>query len=948
MDSDALGLALSTHWVAIEEASTPPFRWSDYTDLEARYDFTALASMWTSNANSFNGGNYLETDTAAATSAGFSVLGWVKSGDTAEQTALWIGNKDTADEWVRIGIDSAGDAFLGRIASAGSEDVTTGANIDDDAWHFLGAVHTGIADVDLYVDAAAAVNDTTSVAVANFDRTTIGAAGDSSRSAYWIGELDNFYVFNAVLTTAEVAYMRTNKPTYAQLVTQFAAGASNCPDPDDVAGYWGLDERSGLRKDGSGSGIHLSPSPKLAVKFESDDSEYATGANVASDYPLSVVANWKTSGATSQGLFQVGEAGVQAWLLFYVGDDGKLKSDAYQTGTPDQNLVVSVATDAADNTWHWGGVVWGSSTNSDHKLYFDDAAAVAGAGDTVTITGTYDHSTIGRRDLATPDLYFDGAIDEVGVWAEALSDGNMTWLRTGGIRGGPVAYADVVNSGHADNPGTTNLLAWYSLRETDPSGGNTLVNVHNPGTYDLTTASGGSGPTSVVGVVDYNPVATEGTVEAVTTVEDTAANFPTINSYMEAASAPISAFPFSMAVWVKGEILVANGFPMSLGLNAVTHAGIRVDQDGTVRMVSGSLKLVPAHATNVLDDEWHLVVAVWTDATTRGISVDGSAFTTDSTSYAFPTGVTHVAIGRLANSGSAFVASVDEAMLFSSALSATDASELYNAGVGVLARGFDSDTLTSGKTPLHGWSCSETNEGGDFGRDMVRTGTPIDLTATSSPNQPVRVDGIPAGQVSGLVFRVDDQTANDNDLTQSDFDKRPEVVRVTDGTGYALQFDVVDDYLQSTAFGSALSQPNDIFATADFASATGGLRTLYDGLSSSTHHRLYSSGGNSLIMITNAAIVDGAVTTSLETTLAVWNTTSSALYRDGGAASTTGNVGTQTLTGITVGAEYNGLTPAGITVRQLVINDGALTTAERNAIGGQLADDHGLSWSAIA
>jgi hypothetical protein len=44
-------------------------------------------------------------------------------------------------------------------------------------------------------------------------------------------------------------------------------------------------------------------------------------------------------------------------------------------------------------------------------------------------------------------------------------------------------------------------VVWLKLNEDDPSAGATLVNVHNPGTLDVTTASGGAGPVTAVGMV---------------------------------------------------------------------------------------------------------------------------------------------------------------------------------------------------------------------------------------------------------------------------------------------------------------------------------------------------------------------------------------------------------------------------------------------------------------
>ncbi len=152
--------------------------------------------------------------------------------------------------------------------------------------------------------------------------------------------------------------------------------------------------------------------------------------------------------------------------------------------------------------------------------------------------------------------------------------------------------------------------------------------------------------------------------------------------------------------------------------------------------------------------------------------------------------------------------------------------------------------------------------------------------------------------------------------------------------------------LVSSAFASALSQPNTLIATVESFVSSG---TIMDGLTGAAEQRIGKQSGFLRLDAGVAAdTTEAFAVDTLLTAVGAINGASSVGYVNGGSGDVV-NAGAETMTGITVGILNNKSTlPWGGTMRQVAVNDGALSTAELNAIGKKLADDHSLTWTAIA
>jgi hypothetical protein len=919
------------------------FAWANYPSIEARLDHTALANMLTSAAASFDGTNWLEIDTAAVTGFDVTMVAWVKSGETAEQTALWIGNKDTADEWVRIGLDSAGDAMLGRIASGGAEDVTTGSNIDDDAWHFIGAVLDAADDAALYVDSDAAVTDSTSRAIANFDRTTVGATGDSSRSAHFKGEIDNPLIWTRALTAAQISWVQTNKPTYNTLST---STDTNNPGTTGLVLANKLDEMSGVRMDQSGNALHLAPAgDAVGVTFERDDLEYAEVDTAAfTAYGFSMGCSFKSGNAASQALMAVCDKDSAAEAQWILINGTTVQASSSSAGDGTQSASDSTI-DPDDGSWHTAAGVWTNATLRD--VYADGNTSQ----DTVSVTigATYDRTSLARIGVSTPSSRFDGTLDNAWIYSTALTAAQVGFLQSGGTGGLPATYQDVLQSNDANNPGTTGLVAWWKLNEDDPSaGGDTLVNVHNPGTLDLSSGSGGVGPVTATGHVTDLPFAVAGTIEQVAEVEDRATGTAVSGSkYLSrSGSFPLTTWPRSIAAWMKTAADENNARLIHIGdgsldnrqeMYMITGGQMRA----AVRFNAGSTSfLTTAGALN--DNEWHLLVMCSTADNVHKLSIDGGAYASSGTDIGGVPLNGAQGIGNRVSGLNPLTTTVDEAMVFDGELTAADVTALWNGGAGVLGQDLVDGTvvLPSAITPFAAWPLSANNAAGQ-GYDA--TGSGYNLTVTGGPSDDA---GIAAGQtLHGLCWQSTDQ-ASSNDLTQATFAARPEVVGIDAGTReYALRGDGVNDYLQ-VDFGADNSEPHDTWIVCKLTAAAS--TEIFDGIAALKEHAVRTDATPNWQLDQGTPQVAGTPNTNWHVLHIQWAVAADKLFVDGGSAVISADAGSEDISGITLFADAGLTTFGDLLIAEVVQTTAAHTDAQRNQIGRYLAGRIGTTWTALA
>lgn len=154
------------------------------------------------------------------------------------------------------------------------------------------------------------------------------------------------------------------------------------------------------------------------------------------------------------------------------------------------------------------------------------------------------------------------------------------------------------------------------------------------------------------------------------------------------------------------------------------------------------------------------------------------------------------------------------------------------------------------------------------------------------------------------------------------------------------------DYLQSGAFTES-AQPHTIFITCQTSS--GANRNVFDGIGAGTsRHTTYFNGTAAGGFLYAGAVLNvSTIGTSWFTAAIVWNGASTTMYKNGGAAFVTGDAGSNTLTGITIGARYDGLEPWTGDIAEVIVYTAQLTNSNINDVGNYLGTKYAIAWTTI-
>jgi len=206
-----------------------------------------------------------------------------------------------------------------------------------------------------------------------------------------------------------------------------------------LTGYWKLDESAGAtRNDSTANANHLtdhntvgSSAGKIgnAANFVSASSRYLSHADAAAfqmgsstDFSL---AAWVKYTATNQLFVCYGQFGATNKHYYFTNGTGI--SAVVGDGTT--NVTVGAVHAFDDNAWHLA--IMTASRTGNLTLYVDNT--VEGVPTSISTLGSLNNTlgfAIGADPL--PQLYFDGSVDEVGLWNRVLTSGELTELWNAG------------------------------------------------------------------------------------------------------------------------------------------------------------------------------------------------------------------------------------------------------------------------------------------------------------------------------------------------------------------------------------------------------------------------------------------------------------------------------------------------------------------------------------
>jgi len=168
-------------------------------------------------AIAFNAGvsSNLYVNQAVVSAYPFSMACWFNADDTDHGYSLmWVGDKDVTNYFCalmargRVGDDSV--SALTHQYGATYEFVDTSSGFSANTWHHACGVWTNNQSRAAFIDGGSKGTGTVvSGAMANHDKTAIGASLDSSADAYFDGGIAEAAIWSIALSDAEVAQLAT-------------------------------------------------------------------------------------------------------------------------------------------------------------------------------------------------------------------------------------------------------------------------------------------------------------------------------------------------------------------------------------------------------------------------------------------------------------------------------------------------------------------------------------------------------------------------------------------------------------------------------------------------------------------------------------------------------------------------------------------------------------------
>lgn len=207
--------------------------------------------------------------------------------------------------------------------------------------------------------------------------------------------------------------------------------------------------------------------------------------------------------------------------------------------------------------------------------------------------------------------------------------------------------------------------------------------------------------------------------------------------------------------------------------------------------------------------------------------------------------------------------------------------------------------------------------------------------------------GTPVSDGSAIGW-IEDLSGNSHHIIQATVSKKPtyDAENATVNDQPALVLDGGD--CMAASFGETYTQPVTIFAIGQSNEIGEELRRLYSGVET-TNRLVFQQQNVEWRIYGGGLLVDGEFDTNVHSFVGVFNGASSSLYVDGSTAGASGNVGSKSLAGITLGASSNQTAAFwdGLNSELAIVNRIA-TASEINQVLAQWETDYGVSYAPVA
>ncbi|NWF91108.1 MAG: putative Ig domain-containing protein, partial [Ignavibacteriaceae bacterium] len=361
-------------------------------------------------------------------------------------------------------------------------------------------------------------------------------------------------------------------PDATQSFTINVTDAPTCPP--GLVSYWKLDETSGSTfYDAFANNNGTSTSVPTPVTGKVNGAQQFNGSSNRITIPANVIYDWAANASFTL------EAWVKHPIGSYTAEEVIIARKATDSGLniklsfastsvtfqvrskTNQNSSVTGTSNLYDGNWHHIVGVKDGST-SQLKLYVD--GELEGSTNTAYTTGFDSPSAdfgIGYRPVTGDESFFNGVIDEVGIYNVALSINEVRQNYASGLQGDGYCYFPVAPS-ITSSPVTTGMVGSNYSYDVDGTGSPAPL-------FSLDTAPSGMTIHPVTGIIDWIPSST-GDYNVTVKAENGVSPDATQSFTITVAGAPPC--PIGMLNYWKLEETSGTVFVDNMGLNNASSA----------------------------------------------------------------------------------------------------------------------------------------------------------------------------------------------------------------------------------------------------------------------------------------------------------------------------------------------------------------------------------------